>query len=72
MLFSTDLITGHLFLSSIPKCTCLYMLVHARIQMSTITDEVQQTLKTLSEKGTNGVSDEQLKDFKKRKLIVNQ
>ena len=40
--------------------------------MSTITDEVQHILKTLSEKGTNGVPDEQLKDFKKRKLIVNQ
>ena len=50
----------------------VYTHTHAHAQVSTIIDEVQQILKTLSEKGTNGVSDEQLKDFKKRKLIVNQ
>lgn len=33
-------------------------------------DLVQQTLKSLS-KGVDGISEEQLKDFKKRKLVNN-
>ena len=39
--------------------------------MPSVVDLVQQTLKGLSEKGVDGIAEEQLKDFKKRKLITN-
>ena len=41
-------------------------------QVSSIKDVVQEALTVLSSQGANGIPDEQLKDFKKRKLIINQ
>ncbi len=34
-------------------------------------DEVQETLRNISVHGSDGISDDQLKEFKKRKLISN-
>ena len=42
------------------------------VKVSSIADGVQEALSMISKKGANGIPDEQLKDFKKRKLIVNQ
>ncbi|KAL5487097.1 hypothetical protein EMCRGX_G019656 [Ephydatia muelleri] len=40
-------------------------------KVPSVEDLVQQTLKGLSENGVDGIAEEQLKDFKKRKLITN-
>ena len=41
------------------------------VQVPSIEDKVQATLQNISLRGSDGISDDQLKDFKKRKLISN-
>ena len=44
---------------------------HAQLQVESIKDQVREALHTLAGGTTDSLTEEQLKDFKKRKLISN-